>query len=67
MMIHHGQECRVSFLLVPFLWTSKEKILVHEGRKTHINSRIKLKNNTCHAPAQEKPIRPKRTKHQNNA
>jgi hypothetical protein len=50
-----------------FSLDKQRKELVHEGRKTHINSRIKLKNNTRHAPAQEKPIRPKRTKHQNNA
>jgi hypothetical protein len=35
-MVLCGQECRVSFLLVPFLWTSKEKILVLEGRNTQL-------------------------------
>jgi hypothetical protein len=30
---------RGSFLLVPFLWTSKEKGLAHEVRKTQLDAR----------------------------
>jgi hypothetical protein len=58
-MIHYGQACRVPFLLVPFLWASKEKILVHEGRNLKLNSRIRIKKensmgcNPSRAPAQK--------------
>jgi len=31
-----GRACWVSFLLVPFLWISKEKILAHKGRKAKL-------------------------------
>jgi len=41
--LNYGQECRVPFLLVPFLWASKEKILVHKGRNTQTNSRLRIK------------------------
>ena len=30
----YGRACWVSFLLVPFLWISKEKILAHKGRQS---------------------------------
>ena len=64
-MIHYGQECRVPFLLVPFLWAIKEKILVHKGRKARQKPNRRLKKKTSRAPAQK--IRPGRTKQQNNA
>jgi hypothetical protein len=50
----------VPFLLVTFLWASKEKSLAHEVRKTQINSRIRIKkptrwgSNPSRAPAQIK-------------
>jgi hypothetical protein len=37
---------RGPFLLVTFLWASKEKSLAHKGRNTHINSRNQIKKKT---------------------
>ena len=46
-----GRACWVSFLLVTFLWISKEKPLAHKGRNTKIRIRIQGKNKkgSCHA------------------
>jgi hypothetical protein len=45
----------VAFLLVPFLWPRKEKILAHKGRKqvSALAQKIKIKRKrTSRAPAQ---------------